>query len=411
MKWGPQQEDALASVADWLHLGDHKAQPVFYLAGYAGTGKTTLAQHFAQGVKGTVLYGAYTGKAALVMRSKGCAGATTLHRMIYVPKEKCRLHLIELQNEILDYENKEEELTAEEQKALRKLHNAASVERENLKKPSFALNPDSVVPDASLVIIDEASFINGVMGEDLLSFGTPLLVLGDPAQLPPIKGTGYFTSGKPDVMLTEIYRQGKNSPIIDLATTVRTGGRLAQGRYGDCEILPKKAIKVEDALKFDQVLVGRHVTRKKLIRQIRAALGRTSPLPEEGDRLVCLRNNHLLGLLNGSLWTVTGIEGGDGDRIFMGLIDDTGYELGVEAHTHYFEGREEELQGWEIREAECFDFGNVLTVHKAQGSQWPRVLIIDESFVFNSSAAKWLYTGITRAAEAVTIVDYGNRYG
>ena len=45
---------------------------MFRLFGYAGTGKTTLAKHIAEGVDGKVLFAAFTGKAALVMRSKGC---------------------------------------------------------------------------------------------------------------------------------------------------------------------------------------------------------------------------------------------------------------------------------------------------------------------------------------------------
>jgi ATP-dependent exoDNAse (exonuclease V) alpha subunit len=51
-----------------------------------------------------------------------------------------------------------------------------------------------------------------------------------------------------------------------------------------------------------------------------------------------------------------------------------------------------------------FDFGYVLTVHKAQGSQWDDVVLFDESFAFQDSRARWLYTGITRAAKRLSIV-------
>ncbi|MGT2467402.1 AAA family ATPase [Mesorhizobium atlanticum] len=51
--------------------------------GYAGTGKTTLARHFAGGLRGQVHYMAYTGKAAMVMRKNGCLGAMTIHATIY----------------------------------------------------------------------------------------------------------------------------------------------------------------------------------------------------------------------------------------------------------------------------------------------------------------------------------------
>jgi DNA polymerase III delta prime subunit len=80
MSWSPQQEAAIKSVSAWLQ---DKSSQVFYLAGYAGTGKTTLAKELAQDVKGQVLYGAFTGKAALVLQKKGCTNASTIHSMIY----------------------------------------------------------------------------------------------------------------------------------------------------------------------------------------------------------------------------------------------------------------------------------------------------------------------------------------
>ncbi|MCI4680965.1 ATP-binding domain-containing protein, partial [Rhodoblastus acidophilus] len=49
-------------------------------------------------------------------------------------------------------------------------------------------------------------------------------------------------------------------------------------------------------------------------------------------------------------------------------------------------------------------YGYALTVHKAQGSQWDRVTLFDESYAFREHRARWLYTGLTRAAQAITIV-------
>ena len=69
MIWSPQQDAALTSVANWLRARDRQ---IFRFAGYAGTGKTTLARHLAAGVDGEVAFAAYTGKAAHVMRQKGC---------------------------------------------------------------------------------------------------------------------------------------------------------------------------------------------------------------------------------------------------------------------------------------------------------------------------------------------------
>src|SRR5947207_14983979 len=85
--FSPEQDAALNAVAAWLKAkpGRGNTPLVFRLFGYAGTGKTTLAKHLAHGVNGKVLFAAFTGKAALVMRRKGCEGASTIHSLIYKP--------------------------------------------------------------------------------------------------------------------------------------------------------------------------------------------------------------------------------------------------------------------------------------------------------------------------------------
>src|SRR5262252_10348710 len=87
--FSPHQDAALRAVAGWLKSkpGRGRTPQVFRLFGYAGTGKTTLAKHVAEGVDGKVVFAAFTGKAALVMRRKGCAGASTIHSLIYKPPE------------------------------------------------------------------------------------------------------------------------------------------------------------------------------------------------------------------------------------------------------------------------------------------------------------------------------------
>ena len=170
MDFSPHQDAALTAVDDWLKSkpGQKGHPQVFRLFGYAGTGKTTLARHIADGVDGKVLYTAFTGKAASVMRSKGCEGASTIHSLIYKPRESG------------------EEI------------------------PSFDLWDEAPASKAKLIIVDECSMVDAELGRDLLSFGVPLLVLGDPAQLPPIQGGGFFTDAEPDAMLTEVHRQAED---------------------------------------------------------------------------------------------------------------------------------------------------------------------------------------------------------
>lgn len=414
MEWSPQQKEALDLARSWIE--NPGKQQVFYLAGYAGTGKSTLARHLAADVNGRVLFGAYTGKAALVMRNMGCRNATTIHKMIYLPRDKSRLRLQKMKKDLEYWERTRDELQAgveiknvtlvEALNKVRDLTYYVKREEQNLKRPSFSLNSESEVKRASLVVIDEVSMVGAEMGQDLLSFDVPVLVLGDPAQLPPVKSGGFFTKRKPDFTLTEIHRQAQGSPVVELATQVRKGERPALGEYGSSRWIGKGVLKIADLLGYDQILVGLNATRHDLNRQIREVLGRRSHLPEEGDRLVCLRNNHDLGLLNGALWDVVWCEEVDEDRIMLTVKEPDGdLKLTMEAHRHYFEHREKDLPHWEVREAECFDYGYALTTHKAQGSQWKRVLVIDESKSFREAEYRWLYTAITRAADEVTIID------
>jgi exodeoxyribonuclease-5 len=92
------------------------------------------------------------------------------------------------------------------------------------------------------------------MAMDILSFKVPVLVLGDPAQLPPVKGTGFFTDATPDIMLTEIHRQARDNPIIDLATRVRTVSVCVRGHTVRSAVIGRAT--PELALASDQVLVG-----------------------------------------------------------------------------------------------------------------------------------------------------------
>jgi exodeoxyribonuclease V len=388
MEWSPQQDRALKAVAAWL--SDPHAYQVFRLFGYAGTGKTTLAQHLAKDVAGRVLFGAYTGKAAHVLQQKGCP-AQTIHSMIYVPRGKSaeRLHKLEQQLLRLDPED------PEHAQLVRAIHE----ERDNLKKPAFQLNVDSPVRAADLVVIDECSMVDERMGEDLLHFGCKVLVLGDPAQLPPVRGGGYFTNHDPDILLTEIHRQASDNPIIKLATAVRCGENLTLGEYGESRIVSE--LDPDDALGADQIIVGMNRTRRAANTRIRQLRGYAGVTPEVGERLVCLRNNHELGLLNGSIWYTEQVYSADDPVVMTIRPEDETWTQEVLAHRAHFAG--EEMDHWTRLEAEEFDYGYALTCHKAQGSQWDNVMIIDESGVFKQNARRWLYTALTRAAERVTI--------
>jgi len=407
MEWSATQARVLKEVDDWLHGHGEQVKRLF---GFAGTGKTTLAKHLAANVKGEVLYGAFTGKAAYVMRQKGCIGARTLHSMVYRPAGDGKSAELALEEQIdkLEAEPDAHERLATLRRQLQEL-------REQNRRPRFALWAESPLRNAALLVVDECSMVDGDLGRDLESFGVKILVLGDPAQLPPVAAGGYFTSREPDWMLTEVHRQARESGILRLATDVReTGGYSRQpGAYGaDCEVLTRAAL--GDALQrrvldADQVLVGRNATRHGANARHRALRGITSPFPVPGDKVVCLRNNRELGLLNGGLWRVHESVADEQALVVDMTVsseEDGASGVSVVCHAHHFLGKEEELRkmGWRRRDAEEFDYGCALTVHKAQGSQWDDVVLFDESGAFRADARRWLYTGVTRAAQRLLVV-------
>lgn len=368
--WSPQQAAALDTVAKWYGSGLDRKQ-VFRVFGYAGTGKTTLARHFAEGLKGPVLYMAYTGKAAMVMRKNGCTDALTIHATIYA----------------VDFNP---------ETGVRK----------------FVLRDVDELADAALFVIDECSMVDDEIGKDILSFGVPVLVLGDPAQLPPVKGGGFFTDAEPDVMLTEIHRQADESPIIRMATLIREGGRLSYGSYGDSRVISRADLSQDDVMHAGQVLVGLNKTRTAYNARMRQLHGFDSPMPMVGDTLVCLKNDRNKGIFNGGLWKVVELlkrrRGHLNDHCVRMHVTSLDFEsttpVEIRVREEFFEGRGNEVPWKELNGLQQFDYGYALTVHKAQGSQWDSVCLFDESGAFSTDRARWTYTAITRAAEKITVV-------
>jgi exodeoxyribonuclease-5 len=360
----PHQDAALVAAARWLK-GAHGRASVFRLFGYAGTGKTTLANHIAEAVDGKVLFAAFTGKAACVMRSKGCEGASTIHSLIYRARE-----------------------SGEE-------------------APSFELWSDAPASKAKLIVIDECSMVDAELGRDLMSFGVPLLVLGDPAQLPPVQGGGFFTEAEPDAMLTQVHRQAQDDPIVRLSMEIRAGQALRPGHYGETQVVCREALDPKRVLGADQVLVGRNVTRRAYNARLRERRGYRDVLPMAGDKLVCLRNNRRKGLFNGALWVVKERPKPRRQILRMRLKPDedfTDQVIRVSVRPECFTGAIEQFDWPQRKRYDEFDFGYVLTVHKAQGSQWDDVVLFDESGAFTDNRERWLYTGVTRAAKRLTVV-------
>lgn len=393
MQFTDQQETALKKVSSWLKNRD---EPVFRLFGYAGTGKSTIAKQLSSDFNpGEVFYLSPTGKAADVLRRKGCPNATTIHSKLYFARDKSRKRLLELEARFVLANSPWEKKAIEKQIKLLKL---------KLQQPNFILRDDSILATAKLLIVDEAPMIDMKVGADLCSLGVPILALGDPAQLPPIFGKGFFTTHSPDVVLTDIQRQSKDNPIIYLSTVVREGGSLKIGSYGDSKVirsepLPQNHLNddvLSDSNVSKRVLVGMNDVRKLINSHSR---DKRSIYPVEGEEVMCLRNNQDKGLYNGGIYTIIECEDYTPESLIIKVRDDEGDLYLCEVPKDPFIGKD----GFQGYDTDLFCYCSAITVHKSQGSQFNNVLLIDQSKSFGEDAKNHLYTGITRASDRITI--------
>lgn len=419
MDFSPQQVEAIERIIDWFAGSD---QQVFRLFGYAGTGKTTLARHIVDQLGVRSLFAAFTGKAAYVLRTKGCDNAQTIHSLIYQPVEKVRARLNQLEKQLAEETNPDERVM---------LERAIAVEAEKLHTPDFILREDSLLAGAPLLVLDEVSMVGERIAADLLSFGVKILCLGDPAQLPPVEGRGYFINAQPDHLLTEIHRSALDSPVTRLATSVRQSppGDRSLGMDGmDGDSGRKLYVTRDEVAGFDQVLVGTNKVRWQAIHLLRTLKGLTGSVPQPGDRVIGLANSAEADIFNGQQFTVVDTKPPASDRVTLHVRDDSGHERRITAWLAGFSGQEGEKHA--KREGRgtvaAMTFAQAITCHKSQGSQWDRVLVVDESWIFARAAAqdamragcdpnsagaaghlngqRWLYTAITRAAEQVVVI-------
>ena len=308
-----QQQEASKLIKEWIDHRTHITQ-IFTLSGYAGTGKTFLIDYLVRNIlkldDDDVAFVAPTGKAASELTKKGL-NAMTLHKLIY-----------RVQEEEIDEKNEDGEAVLDDSgKPIKK------------KKLSF-VKKDQLDQEYDLIVIDEVSMVDEFILKDALSYGIPILAVGDKGQLPAIQKS-HGLLDKPDYILTEIVRQALDNPIIKIATMIRKGEYIPFGSYGtkvvvaDKKRLPKEFI--DNLLdSFDQVLCGTNRTRKKLntrIRKIKGIDTEKNPLPIVQDKIICLANNWELefggkyNLVNGMLGYVDNVEYKPSDTVDIMSID------------------------------------------------------------------------------------------
>lgn len=420
MHLSPQQNEALDKIAAWHQDGDTAfGMDPFRLFGPAGTGKTTLARQVGARLgldPSTVQFGAYTGKAASVLRGKGCEPAGTLHSLVYKPLARMdtKRRLERAQADLAAAREMGEsanDLQAELEQEVAHLE-------EQVNTIGWEWNPESPLADASLLILDEVSMVDAKLAADIERFEVPVLVLGDPEQLEPVGGEGYYTNSEPNYALTEIHRQALDSPVLEMATRIRTSSDARMGLTG-ADLTPRN---LAHAMEHDQIIVWKNATRWNLINSIRAKLGRKPGVVSKGDRVMCLTNNRELGIFNGQQFDIIHANPGPlGPELLV--TDDAGNERRILSHAEGFQGREQQDQAKNAYlggrgNRGLFTFANAITCHKAQGSEWGSVYVVNEAPDLMSmtaqrkgategvtAARRWLYTAVTRASDSVTVTQ------
>ena len=395
------QKKADSLIKDWYY---NSTRQVFVLAGYAGTGKSTLLKYSITETLGlipdqSVAFVTSTGKAATVLIRQGIS-ATTLHRLIYQSITQ------------------ETEIEVNGKKI--KIEKLSFKRRENIEK------------SIKLIVLDEASMVSDDVMYDLLQFGVKMIICGDNAQLPPVEGLNTYLK-EPDFTLRQIVRQQLDNPIIKLSQMAREGIYIPYGRYGDSvSVLNKRFFTGEKRrhclTTADQIICGINKTRTAINNEIRSMLNR-GPFPESGDKLICTLNNweqfidsdFRFNLVNGIIGTVynpfydssTGIGFMQFKVDFLdelcpealpfdtGIFTDGRY---IYKHGDYFASYDEDGEPSGAYTLNRFEYGYCISCHKAQGSEFDNTVIFDESYAFKEDRNRWLYTAITRTKKKLLLL-------
>ena len=372
---------------------DHEKYTV--ISGYAGTGKSTLVKFIVQSLPGIdpdidVVYATFTGKAAQVLISKGNKNAVTLHRLLY----------------------------------------------ESIPKPDGTfLRKKRTRIEERVVIVDEVSMAPKEMMELLFSHRNIYVIcLGDPFQLPPIdKEADNHLLDHPHIFLDEVMRQAQESEIIRLTMGIREGIALNNFDGKDVKIFEQTKLNTGMLLWADQIICGTNRTRTDMNNNMRYILGRGDN-PEDGDKVICLRNywddwadngdylvNGTIGFLNNTYPSFNIVPPYFGGQtiytINSNFISDANADYGnLQMDKQEIMTGERQLDNRTIFRLnrskvyhslvpKDFTYGYCITCHKAQGSEWDKVLVIEENFPFEKEEhARWLYTAATRAINKLVIV-------
>ena len=387
-----KQEEGL-KIAVERYYNDEKYTVI---SGFAGSGKTTLVRFIIEALdidENEVCYCAFTGKAAEVLRKKGNKNTCTLHKLLY----------------------------------------------ESIPKPTggFFRKPKTEIP-YSIIVVDEISMAPKTLIDLLFKHNVYVICLGDPFQLPPIdKDEDNHLLEHPHIFLDEIMRQAQESEIIRLTMKIRNQENIDFYNGNEVKIIPYNQLNTGILQWGDQILTATNIKRQAINNQMRE-LHQYPDYPVDGDKIICLRNyweefsenedaliNGTIGILRNSFQSFRQIPAFVKSNIkkFDLLISDidipeTGDKYNMVEIDRKMIITGEKCCDWKLsyqlgklrpRYGEIvpkeFAYAYAITVHKSQGSEWNRVVVLEETFPFDKTEhARWLYTACTRASEKLVLI-------
>lgn len=380
------QETAYKRIMSWYR---NRESEVFKLGGPAGSGKSYLIALVAQdiGVENCLLI-TPTGKAANNL-IKASLPARTIHSQIY------RVQSENQEDGAIDFEvSGDSEFKNLELMVQQSMNRGLNFDSEETR---FVLK-EELDANVKCIIIDEGSMVGGRLLSDVLSFGIPTLLVGDPNQLPPVNDSSVFKIC--DYYLTEIVRQAQGSPVIYLSQEVLQG-RLRCGVYGSC-MVRSGPISDNELCYADIVLTDTNVSRTELntrMRKLALDFRQQSKPVSVGDRIICRTNTTISSsegyvLTNGAQGVVSKIKHSNTNYTLIDLVMET-----PDIGTYSFIGTTRPELFPEVVRPPKIEYGYALTVHLSQGSEWANV-IYQQCSAMRKSA---IYTAITRAKESVLI--------
>lgn len=407
------QRAAYDQVLSWSR--DPNGRQYLSMGGLAGTGKTTLVAALARalGESKSVVFTAFTGRASSIMAQKLVSAGVpngqygTLHSLIYLP-------VIHSHRKLDPDEVRARKLEVDPEPCKDKDC------RSDGKVVGWKRNPAF---EAGLVVLDEASMVGTNLWNDLLEYGIPVLAVGDHGQLPPVGAAITNLMLEPDIRLEKVHRQAEGNPILELAHFVRRGGMVRDFKPKDDRVTFRR--KYRDVVEgwasagmpplSTATICYYNRTRIERNRKVRFFQGRDGLVPQEGDAVICVKNNKpIMNGMRGIVQSVTVDETQGGAFPMQVVFPDEQLRINAMVSRHQF-GEEKTFESpnevpgapasWD-EAGMLFDFGYALTVHKSQGSTFKEVAFIGEgNFQSEDFRRRFVYTAVTRASDKLHMIS------